>query len=108
MTTDGNSSSFKRRRSDRHLWQEQYYRELSKLDKQKTHSLEELSSRFGPEYVVQAARRFGLWVNGRALQTLKPFLPRRTAEEIVNLERSGCLELTRTSHFHLEGNRRTL
>mgnify|MGYP000064832058 CR=1 FL=1 len=84
------------------LWQDQYYRELSSLEKGKTHSWEELANRFGPDYLIQAARRFGLWVNGRALNTLKPYLPSRSAEEIVQEEPSGCQELTRTSHFHLD------
>ncbi len=84
------------------LWQEQYYRELSSLDKRKTHSLEELEERFGKEYVARAAARFGLWVNGRALQTLKPYLEHRSAEDIVRLESTGCRELTRTNHFHLD------
>jgi hypothetical protein len=84
------------------LWQDQYYRELSRLDKMRTHSLEELSIRFGPDYLVEAARRFGLWLNGRALDTLKPSLPHKPAEDIVREAPSGCQELTRTSHFHLD------
>ncbi|MCX7788715.1 MAG: radical SAM protein [Spirochaetes bacterium] len=84
------------------LWQEQYYRELSDLDNRKTHSLEELSERFGPNYIIQAAARFGLWVNGRALQTLNPYLEHKTATEIIETNPVGCQELTRTGHFHLD------
>lgn len=89
------------------LWQDQYYAELARLDRNTTHSLAELSALYGEDYVPRAARRFGLRVNGRALRTLKPYLTRRPAEAVVTEAAAeegegGCGELRAVDHFHLD------
>ena len=87
---------------DLFLWQEQYYRELAVFDRTKTHSFEELSRKYGKDYRIDAAGRFGLTLNGRALDTLKPHLPSYSAEVIIEREGEGCTELSGTGHFHFD------
>jgi hypothetical protein len=84
------------------LWQEQYYRHLSALDKNKTHSFEELEEIWGRNYFLKAGKRFGLTMNGRALVSYRPYLPSKRAAEIIKENPQGCEELERTSHFHLD------
>ncbi len=84
------------------LWQEQYYAELSKLDKTKTHSHMELMKFFGDDYILNTAQRYGLTLNGRSLKTLNRYLSHYSVEEILGKNPGGCNELEQTSHFHLD------
>jgi hypothetical protein len=87
---------------DYFIWQDQYIDELSRLDPDTTHSPAELKELFGEDYILRAGRRFGLRINGRALETLKPHLRRHPAEFILAAEPGPCRELRVTSHFHLD------
>lgn len=84
------------------IWQEQYYRELSSLDHGRTHTREELEAAFGPDYLLRAAGRFGLTMNGRALESFKPFFRHSSAEEICAANPGACTEAGETSHFHMD------
>ena len=84
------------------VWQEQYRRELSRLDPQRVHGPSELREAFGEDYVLGAAERFGLTLNGRALRTFAPALRKKSVEEILQENPGGCGELLRTGHFHLD------
>ena len=86
------------------LWQEQYYRHLSALDKDMTHSFEELEGIWGKNYFLKAGKRFGLTMNGRALESYRPYLPHKRAAEIIKDNSQGCAELEQTKHFHLDLN----
>lgn len=84
------------------IWQEQYYRHLAALERDVTHSFEELEEIWGANYFLKAGKRFGLTMNGRALESYRPYMPHRPAEEIVKDNPGGCGELENTNHFHLD------
>lgn len=88
------------------IWQEQYYRHLAALDKNKTHTFDELSEVWGRSYFLKTGKRFGLTMKGRALESYRNYLPHRPLDDILEENQRPCSELDKTEHFHLdlEGN----
>ncbi len=84
------------------VWQEQYYRHLAALDREIPHSFEEMSDIWGSDYLLRTGKRFGLTMNGRALETFRAYLPHRRAEEILRENPDPCVELEGTDHFHFD------
>ena len=98
---DGVLAACRRTGMNYFVWQEQYYRELSEFDKSRTHSHRELRAEYGEDYIYSAAGRYGLTLNGRALASLKKYLPAFPAEKIA-AEAGPCTELESGSHFHFD------
>ena len=84
------------------IWQEQYYRHLAALEKDETHSFEEMSSVWGGDYLLKTGRRFGLTMGGRALETFRDYLPFMEADGVIAENGGGCGELEETGHFHFD------
>jgi hypothetical protein len=99
---EGVMEACQNRNMDFFIWQEQYYRHLAALERHRTHSFEELNSIWGWNYLLKTGKRYGLTMNGRALDTFRSYLPHWKAEEIIEDNPKGCSELTKTDHFHLD------
>jgi hypothetical protein len=84
------------------VWQDQYYAELATLDRSTVHSHSELRRVFGEGYVASAAGRYGLTMNGRALQSFAPRMKHHPVETLLAKNPSGCRELRHTGHAHLD------
>ncbi|HCE46976.1 MAG TPA: radical SAM protein [Lentisphaeria bacterium] len=83
-------------------WLKSFVPETGSFDENKTHSLDEYEKRFGDKYVIELISRYGLTMRGRALKTYAGKLNRRSVEEILKANDSGCYELADISHFHVD------
>ena len=83
-------------------WLKSFVPETGSFDEDKTHTLDEYEKRFGDKYVIELISRYGLTMRGRALKTYAGKLNRRTREEILKANDSGCYELSDISHFHVD------
>lgn len=81
-------------------WVASFIPEIAAFPEDKPHALEEYEARYGKDYVPGLARRYGLTLGGRALETFAPYMPRRPVTELVR--ESPCGRLTETSHFHVD------
>jgi hypothetical protein len=82
-------------------WVEEFVPELTRLDGNTTHTLEELAALFGEGYMRGLPARYWIHMGGRAAVSYKDILPARSAQEIAEVCR-GCAELADTSHFHVD------
>lgn len=82
-------------------WIGDFAPEISSLDTNKTHSLEEYAATFGAGYVHSLPGRYGLIPGGRALETYRDAKPGRPAAAVAN-DRSECARLLNTTHFHVD------
>lgn len=80
------------------IWQERYLPMLMKLDPQKRYNAEELNAALGYDVIHQCAREYGMGFNGRALNLLRKY----GRKEVVSDSLDPCMELGRTSHFHVD------
>ena len=82
-------------------WTQFFYPELSQLGATRTHSLEEMISKYGQRYPQSIAQRFWIQPLGRAPNFLSQVY---TPASSINLatNRIGCNELMQTNHFHLD------
>lgn len=85
---------------DYFVWKERYLRMLSRLDRTRTYSHQELKDILGEDYVTETAREYGLGMNGRALGIAKDLFPRCPAEHW--LSNSPCGSIGDTAHCHLD------
>ncbi len=84
-------------------WISDFIADLSQLDAADTHSLEEFEERFGRDYLKRLLQRYWIHMGGRALQTYRPYLAKKSAQEICDENGGGCAaELLNTRHFHLD------
>ena len=85
---------------DYFVWKERYLRMLSKLDRTRTYSHQELKALLGDDYVTETAREYGVGMNGRALRMAEAIYPRRPAE--YWLTSKPCDSIRDTGHCHLD------
>ena len=85
---------------DYFVWKERYLRMLSKLDRTRTYSHEELKALLGDDYVTETAREYGVGMNGRALRMAEEIYPRRPAE--YWLTSKPCDSIGDAGHCHLD------
>jgi hypothetical protein len=84
-------------------WISDFIADLSQLDAARTHSLEEFEECFGRDYLKRLLQRYWIHMGGRALETYRPYLAEKSAQEICDENGSGCAtELLDTRHFHLD------
>ena len=84
-------------------WVTDFFTDLSQLDPNKTHSIEEFSDVFGRDYLSRVLGRYWIHMGGRALKTYQPLLGQKTFQQIMEEASPNCLgELTNTSHFHMD------
>jgi hypothetical protein len=84
-------------------WIADFVSDLSQLDPQKTHGLEEFSDVFGQDYLLRVLERYWIHMGGRALTTYRPLLGRKTFQQVIDEASPNCHgELSNTSHFHID------
>jgi hypothetical protein len=81
-------------------WVQEFVSDLSVLDEDKKHSMEEFEQQFGKGYLASLPSRYWITYGGRALKTFKNELPQVPLEEV--LDAPGCQKLFQTSHFHID------
>ena len=85
---------------DYFIWQQKFLNRLSKLDKTKTHTKEELEEVLGKDYITETAAEYGLGMNGRALAIAKKIYQKKGVPSLVNADE--CPTLTRPHHCHID------
>lgn len=88
-------------------WIGDFISNLSSFDASRSHSLEEYEEKFGQDFLSRVLQRYWVHLGGRALETFRPVLETRSADQILNDGIGGCKgELSATTHFHidLDGN----
>ena len=84
-------------------WISDFIADLSELDDAATHSLKEFEETFGRNYLKNLPQRYWVHMGGRALETFRPDLGQKTAQQILDENSAGCAaELLNTRHFHLD------
>ncbi len=79
-------------------WVAGFASDLSALNPEVPHQLEEFEERFGKGYVARIPQRYWIHHGGRALTTFAPFMPSVETARLV--EESGpCRELAETGHL---------
>ena len=84
-------------------WVTDFIPDLSQLDPDKTHSIEEYSDIFGQDYLSRVLERYWIHMGGRALKTFQPLLGQNSFQQVLDEASPSCRgELTNTSHFHMD------
>jgi hypothetical protein len=84
-------------------WITDFISDLSQFDTAKSHSLDEYRQVYGDNYLMQILQRYWIHLGGRALETFRPWLGKKTFQHILDENPGGCAtELTDTSHFHID------
>ena len=84
-------------------WVNSFVQDLSAFDGARTHSLETMARRFGPNYLQQILDRYWVHMGGRALDTYRPLQPLLSPRQILATSAGDCRrELADTSHFHID------
>jgi hypothetical protein len=84
-------------------WIDDFAADLSRLDPDKTHSIEEFKQIFGDDYLSRVLARYWIHMGGRALNTFRPALSNRSPQQILQDNPGGCArELGDTTHFHVD------
>ncbi len=84
-------------------WVTDFISDLSKFDPHKTHSLAEFSHVFGRDYLLQILQRYWIHMGGRALQTYRSLMGKKTFQQVMDESTGTCYgELSNTSHFHID------
>ena len=84
-------------------WITDFISDLSQFDPTKSHSMDEYRHVYGDDYLMQILQRYWIHLGGRALETFRPWLGKKTFQHILDENPGGCAaELTDTSHFHID------
>ena len=84
-------------------WITDFISDLSQFDPTKSHSLDEYLHVYGDNYLLQILQRYWIHLGGRALETFRPLLGKKTFQQILDENPGGCAaELADTSHFHID------
>jgi hypothetical protein len=84
-------------------WVNDFYKDLSVLEPNTTHTFKEFSNTFGKEYLVNILGRYWVHMGGRALETFRTELPGSSAQKILAQNPGSCKnQLSDTSHFHVD------
>ncbi len=84
-------------------WVTDFVADLSQFDPHKTHSLAVFSDVFGRDYLLQVLERYWVHMGGRALQTYRPLLGKKTFQQVLDESTDNCsAELSNTGHFHID------
>lgn len=81
------------------LWRDEFWEELDDMGPG-VHSRAEFEARYGADYWVDAARRYGVGLSGRARETYHGDHRHYPADEVLTDER--CRGLFNTGHFHVD------
>lgn len=84
-------------------WVNAFVRDLTRLDVQRTHSMDEFESAYGAGYLGRIPDRYWIHMGGRALKTFRGLYAAHPAEAIMANSPMSCARaLSDTSHFHID------
>ena len=84
-------------------WVTDFISDLSQFDPGRTHSLDEYRQKFGENYLKRILQRYWIHFGGRALETFRPLLGKKSWQQILDENPGGCAaEISDTSHFHID------
>lgn len=84
-------------------WIDGFIKDLSEFNIDKAHPLEKFLEKFGNDYLLSVRQRYWIHMGGRALNTFRPFLDKKSPQQIMDDNPGGCnRELADTSHFHID------
>lgn len=83
-------------------WTMEYLSEIGDLDQGQPHMLGEYKNIFGEGFVRQMRLRYGVHMNGRALDTFRGEMPGEPAEDILLQTILPCDEMWQSAHFHID------
>jgi len=81
-------------------YQRQFISDIAAFDVTRPHGLDEYQQKYGPSYLKDSFRRFGVGLGGRAVAVAAQFMQKHPAE--AWLDTSPCHSLCQTHHFHLD------
>ncbi|MCL2832300.1 MAG: radical SAM protein [Treponema sp.] len=85
---------------DYFLWKQEFIKPLSRLDRKRTHTRQEMEFTLSAGYIGSTASAYRIQLGGRAVNIDEEFRPRKPLTELLNSEPCSCL--TSTSHFHAD------
>ena len=84
-------------------WITDFISDLSQFDPARSHTLDEYREVYGRNYLLQIMQRYWIHTGGRALETFRPELGKKSFQQILDENPTGCaIELSDTSHFHID------
>ena len=84
-------------------WISDFISDLSQLDPATPHGLDEYIQAYGDNYLIQILQRYWIHLGGRALETFRPLLGKKTWQQILAENPGSCsADLTDTRHFHID------
>ena len=84
-------------------WIPDFISDLSQFDPANCHALDEYRQVYGDDYLMQILQRYWIHLGGRALETFRPWLGKKTFQQILDENPRSCAaELSDTSHFHID------
>jgi len=84
------------------LWQDRFLSSMKRLDRNKTHTRDEMEELISPNYVFDIAKSYGLHYGGRAVNIETEYMPHKPVSEIIN--DFPCKNLVSGGHFHVDMN----
>jgi len=82
------------------LWQEKYLSVMAQLDRDRTHSREEMERLISPQYILATAKSYGLHYGGRAIGIEAENSSCKPVSSII--DNHPCRNLLSGSHFHVD------
>jgi hypothetical protein len=82
------------------LWKQDFIKILSRLDRKKRHSREEIEAALSPDYLTKMAKAYGIRLGGRAANIEEEYGRPRPVAEL--LDESPCKDLLSSGHFHVD------
>lgn len=84
-------------------WIDGFIKDLSEFNIDNAHPLEKFMEKFGNDYLLNIRQRYWIHMGGRALNTFRPFLDKKSPQQIMQESPGGCnRELADTTHFHTD------
>jgi hypothetical protein len=84
-------------------WVNAFVGDLTRLDQQRTHTMDEFEEAFGANYLGRIPDRYWIHLGGRALETFGAVYPRYPVDHIIANSPLSCARaLSDTSHFHID------
>ena len=82
-------------------WIQDFYKDISYFDENKTHTLDEYKKQYGENYIKNIPSRYWIHFGGRANELYKNIYDKKDINHILNTD-LRCLELSDVSHFHID------
>lgn len=81
------------------IWQEKYVKRMTRLPMDRAHGRNEMRQVLGEKYDIEAAREYGLGINGRALLLANRMYPKQKTEDLLS---SRACDLLNGRHCHID------